>query len=253
MCHDSCASDVSQSYVWHDSFIYVTCPIHVCDMTHSYVRHDPCIYVTWRIHMRDMTDAHLTWFIHVLNKTHLCTQLLQREHSHMWHDSFICVTWLIHMCDMTHSYVWHVTHSYVWHDSFTSDVDHSNTKQLSPFNPNYVQGKHLRVSCDICTWHVTRDIYTSHLHVTRDIYMLLLISARDIWQTIFTCDICTWHAISFMWLWILARDIWLERFIFDFWYVHVTCAIFICDRRNAIFTCDMIYSCSKQPSPFSPN
>ena len=62
--------DMTHSYVWHDSFICVTCPIHAGGWF---------ICVTWRIHMCDMT------------------------HSYVWHDAFMCVTWRIHMCDMTHT------------------------------------------------------------------------------------------------------------------------------------------------------
>jgi len=51
------------SYVWHDSFIFVTWLIHMCGMTHSYVWHDSFICVTWLIHTGDMT------------------------HSYVWHDS----------------------------------------------------------------------------------------------------------------------------------------------------------------------
>ena len=80
----------AQSYVWRDAFICVTWRIHTWDMTHSYVWHDSFMCVTWLIHVCDMTQ------------------------SHVWHDSIICVTWsfigvtwLIYMCDMMHSYVWH--------------------------------------------------------------------------------------------------------------------------------------------------
>jgi len=134
------------TYVWHDSFIYVTWLIHVCDMTHSHVWHDSFICVTWRIHVGGVTHSYVwhdsficvTWRIlmsdmthsyvwpdsfHVCDMTHsyiwmslhrrICcvTHLCHCMHaicqqSNVWHDSFICVTWLIHMCDMTHSYVW---------------------------------------------------------------------------------------------------------------------------------------------------
>jgi len=80
--------NMTNSHVWHDSFIWATWLIHVCDMTHSYGQHDQFICVTWLIHIGNMTN------------------------SHVWHDSFIWATWLIHTCDMTHSYV--------WHDSFRS-------------------------------------------------------------------------------------------------------------------------------------
>ena len=41
--------DMTQSYVWHDSFICVTWRIHMCDMTHSYVWHDSFICATWNL------------------------------------------------------------------------------------------------------------------------------------------------------------------------------------------------------------
>ena len=89
----------THSYVWHDSSIYVTCLVHMCDSF---------ICVTWRIRMCGMT------------------------HSYVWRDSFMYVTWLIHMCNVTHPHVWRdssihgtwliytcdTTHSYAWRDSF---------------------------------------------------------------------------------------------------------------------------------------
>jgi len=74
---------VPHSIVWHDSFIYVTRLLHMCETTHLYVWHDSFICVTWLIHMCAMT------------------------HSYAWHDSFT------RTCDMPHS------HTYVWHASFT--------------------------------------------------------------------------------------------------------------------------------------
>jgi len=78
VCNDSFISvtelmhtcDMTQSCVWHDSFM--------CDMTHSYVWHDLFMCVTWLMHTCDMTRAYV------------------------WHNSFICVTWLIHVSDITH-------------------------------------------------------------------------------------------------------------------------------------------------------
>ena len=108
---------VTHSYVWHDSFIYETWLIHIWHMTRSYVWHDSFIYETWPIHMWDMT------------------------HSYMRHVSFIRETqlifytspWLFHRWDtLSHLYVrhdssihetwlihtWDMTHSYMRHDSF---------------------------------------------------------------------------------------------------------------------------------------
>ena len=64
--------DMTDLYVWHDSFIYVTRLIHVCDMN---------------------------WFS--------CGTSFHPSPSYMWHDSFIYVIWLLHICDRTNSLVWH--------------------------------------------------------------------------------------------------------------------------------------------------
>jgi len=41
--------DMTNSYVWHDTFTRVAWFLHVCDMTHSYVWRDSFIHVTWLI------------------------------------------------------------------------------------------------------------------------------------------------------------------------------------------------------------
>ena len=71
------------THVRHDSFIRVTCLVHVCDTTHSQVWHDSFTCVMWLIYTRDMTQ------------------------SYAWHDSFTSVTWLVYVCDETHSCMWH--------------------------------------------------------------------------------------------------------------------------------------------------
>jgi len=80
VCH---VCDMPHSYVWHASFICVTCLIHMCDMPHSYVWHALFICVTCLIHMCDMPHSYV-WH-------EGCTCV--------WHASSICVTCLIHMCD----------------------------------------------------------------------------------------------------------------------------------------------------------
>jgi len=67
--------------VTHDSFIRVTCLIHVW--------HDSCVYVC---DYYFVSTVRILWGV---------------THSYMWHDSSIRVTWLIHTCDMTHTYVWY--------------------------------------------------------------------------------------------------------------------------------------------------
>jgi len=74
-CAHTKTRGMTPSYVWHNSFIYCTCHIHI----HSYVGHDAFICVIWLIHTWDVTQ------------------------SYIWHDLFTCVPWLIHMCNMKHS------------------------------------------------------------------------------------------------------------------------------------------------------
>ena len=113
--------DVSQLYVWHDSFICATWSIHMCDMTCSYVGHTSFVRVTWLIHRCDA-------FICMCDVTH--SHARDITHSYVWQDLFmewrdsvigaiclfVCVTWLIHMRDMTHR---RDMYSYVWHDVYS--------------------------------------------------------------------------------------------------------------------------------------
>jgi len=102
--------------------------IHMCDTTHSYMWHDSFIWVTWLTY-----QCHTVWcraqsihmHIHIYIYTYVCVfhdsitrnRQSKRRSFHLiiiisvQDDAFICVTWLIHMCDKTHSYM--------WHDSFT--------------------------------------------------------------------------------------------------------------------------------------
>jgi len=109
-----CESDMTHSYVWHDSCIWVTWRFHICDMTRWNVSHDG----TWLIHMCDITHVYqkrdgfrcVIWLIDMCHIT--------------GHDAFIWVTWLVYLSDVTYSYLQNdslicvilrfMTHSYVW-------------------------------------------------------------------------------------------------------------------------------------------
>jgi len=67
--------DVTNSYVWRDTFI-----------RHSRARWLVSIEHNSFTVIQHHRDAHLRYLL--------------------WRDSFICATWHIHMCDMNHSYVW---------------------------------------------------------------------------------------------------------------------------------------------------
>jgi len=55
---------MAHSYMWHDSFINVTCLIHICDMPHSCIWHASFIHVIRLIHICDTTHtANSTCFL----------------------------------------------------------------------------------------------------------------------------------------------------------------------------------------------
>ena len=122
--------DITDSYVWRDSFARAKWLIGTCDMTNSYVWHISftgsarisIIPMTWLICMCDMTHSYkwhdsvlrVTWLIHRIGEYKDRTFYFYRArlmsditHSYAWHDSFVCVTWLVQKSDMTQSHVWH--------------------------------------------------------------------------------------------------------------------------------------------------
>ena len=87
---------------------------HLWDMTHSYVRHDSFIFVTCLIHLRKHGGRSCFWstqflslcvcmrVIHILVYTRKSLSLGALFPTVRF-DSFVCVTWLIHNCDITYS------------------------------------------------------------------------------------------------------------------------------------------------------
>jgi len=124
-------SDMTHSYVWHDSFICVTWLIHTCDMTHSHVwfllvhvnslkhfvdhstetsRYEAlCDMINSLQHAATRCNTLLHTATHCNTLQHTATHCNTLQHtlcwpfywnvmlwSPVWYDSFICVTWLIH-------------------------------------------------------------------------------------------------------------------------------------------------------------
>jgi len=95
-------SDMTHSYVWHDSLICVTWLTHMCDMTHSYLC-DMTRSYTWR-------DSYMTL-----------------KHKNSRNNSFTRVTRLNHVRDMTHSCVWHVTRLFACRDLHLAHIRINDT------------------------------------------------------------------------------------------------------------------------------
>ena len=146
--------------------------MHMCDTTRSYLWHNSFIYVTRLIHMGDTS-------IHVSDTTH----------SYVWHDSVTCVTWLIHICDMTHSYVrhdaskgtrtnesWHtykgvMAHVRMSHGTRTKESWHTYKGVMAHVQMSH--GTRTKESC--LTWLIHRGrcaCYTEmHAHIHEPTYM----------------------------------------------------------------------------------
>jgi len=125
-----------------DSFMRVTCHIHMWDMPHSYLWHDSFVCVTWLIHMCNMT------------------------HLYVWRGSFVCVTWLIHMCGMIPSCVWHDSIISAWYDSpkkYPAKYDASDSAC-----PQQVCALDMVHSF---TWDDASKYNTTHPYVTRLLHM----------------------------------------------------------------------------------
>jgi len=101
--------------MWHDLFIHVTWPIHICDMTHSYMiqSHTSRHNANEQVKSQATSVWHdsfilVTWLIHTCHKTRQVTRQISSKavsKVYVWHDSLLRVTWLIPMRDITHSYV----------------------------------------------------------------------------------------------------------------------------------------------------
>ena len=113
--NESCHTYVDDIYVcdtheWvkvdlYDWVIHVAWLFHLCDMTNWYVWHDTFICVKRLIRMCDTTYSYV-WY-KVLQ--HTC----DTPHPYVWHDAFIRAIW------SPTAYVWHATHTgpYMWHDA----------------------------------------------------------------------------------------------------------------------------------------
>ena len=117
----------THSYMWHNSWMYVTSSFIIYDVVYWWMRHWWFIYMTGLIDVRDMTHlyslVYVTW-----SHPHWCMWRVtcSYTHSYTWHDSWMCAAWLSHIHDVTPWCMWHdsfiivcdMTHSHIWHDAW---------------------------------------------------------------------------------------------------------------------------------------
>jgi len=152
--------DMTHSFFWHDTFIFVTYPCS--DMWYDHVWHDSLIYVTRLIHF--------LW--HDVFISAMCP-CLDVWHDHVWRDSLICVTPLINLRDMTLLYLWHVTWCVVWLCvtwlTHTCDMTHYNLCDMTHLYFWHVSN--INASCRTSEW-VMSHVWVSHVthgHTTNQI------------------------------------------------------------------------------------
>jgi len=134
-----------------ESFICVTILLRMCDTTHSYVRHDSFVYATWRICICDVTPYVMLrmWMRHATHMDgsgHTYTRTHTHTHTHT-HKDEACHTYnmshVTHMTESCHIYKWVMSHIR------TSHVTHmTESYQLSLFR-NESCHKHMNGSCYI--------------------------------------------------------------------------------------------------------
>jgi len=246
-----------------DSFICATWLIHMGGMTHSYVWHDSFAWVTWLVR---------TWISRVV-----CGRSQARLRC-VWRDSFACVTWIIHMCGilirkcgMTHSRVWHYSFTRicckyckrsqarfrcVWHEAFmcvtwlTHMCDMTHPRGLAE---RAVDDDNRAASVyDVYKW-VTCVLlgHIAFIHVTWLVYMCD-VTHSHVWHDIFTCVAWLIH-MGLTWLICIrnACDVTCSHVRHDFshvWHDLFTCVSIThsyqsCTWRD-LFTCvTWLYTC----------
>jgi len=99
---------MSHSYVWHVSFICVTCLIHMCDMSHSYVCHVSFICGPGRD-----AHTHALHTQHTQHTQHTHTYLVKTNESSYTYELFMPQVWVRHvtcMRESCHTYEWVMQH-----------------------------------------------------------------------------------------------------------------------------------------------
>ena len=87
--------DMTHSYMWYDSFIFVTWLIHIFDMTHSYISHDSFISVTWLIQTSHVStlNSYISLFTRTPFKSHTYCVLQRVVLCILWCHSVLCIKW----------------------------------------------------------------------------------------------------------------------------------------------------------------
>jgi len=124
--HQTTHNNVTRSYVWRDSFPFVTWLVPMCDISHFYVWHDSFLCSTCLIASKMQPNAGRD--VKECGVTH--SYVVHMTRSYVWRDSFLRVPWLVDMCATTElsgdaarrgarrQRGWWDSFWFVWHDSF---------------------------------------------------------------------------------------------------------------------------------------
>jgi len=167
----------------HDSYMYVTWLIDVCNTTNRCMWRDLVMCVTWAMYVTWLMTRWCTWhdsFIYVTRLNHTCdttrSYIFDTTHPSVRHDSSIYVKRLVHMRDMTHSYVRHNSSIYVKRLVHVRDMTHLYVRHDASW---------LTHVCD-ALWYMWND---SSICVNRGVMSRIYVT----YLCERLCDINTWH------------------------------------------------------------
>jgi len=185
-------SHVTHSCMWHDSSVYETWLIHVCDMTHSYVWHGSFTgdmtnsplhmpqknRLNWRIAQiscHKWTNATNRWMPQI---DECLNWMIAQIACHKWitYMCYICISLLFpwnsitaschmyewrmpHKCVTNFIYLWDLTHSYIGHDLFIRVYVNDTTRLHMPLMCK-------REIEDLCMYNASKWVtHVIHLHM----------------------------------------------------------------------------------------
>jgi len=230
--------DMPHSYVWHGSFICVTCLIHTCDMAHSYVWHGSFICVTWLIHTCDVIQSYILILLKtgmlMCDMAHLYFSpiiFIYTVSSQRWHYGCACSTlvyvflmWRIDLCDRQDwvsrgrwvwlyrctscAYEWVTSHTYVSHVTHLHESRHTIEVVTSHIWMRHVPFMNVLALLTLWMYWVRSTLLcdVAHLFTWHDWFICVR------WLRCHTCTgpaqrqyLCVWHGAFVRATWVVVH------------------------------------------------
>ena len=207
--------DMTHPYVWHDSFLYATWLICVCEAFlrayHSFEPQSPyaCGWVSWHTWCKD-----LIW--HTWCKDLMCHRWCWHL---IWHTSCKHLVSLMHHCiPVTRlrrliAYAWVMSRIiYVWHATFICGTCLIHLSHDSSICETWLVSK-----CDMTHWYMWAFLHTydSFVRATCDVHMC---DMARIYIYIYICIV----------IWLVYMDIYIYIYIYVYIHMYIHIYMYIC-------------------------